>query len=141
MIFEQDFVAVIVKIAFGDNSGVYPDKYLNEMREGKWKNWRTPSKYKKLDGTGRKLLLYDRTRQAITLEVEISEVKKTDEYKEYPWSNKFAPGSLKVYKNPIEVANIEKIERFEKYRISRSAHRNLTHEQYRQLMKLSDTVT
>lgn len=97
IIFEQDIVAVICKIAFGKRAGVYADKYLEEMKRGEWDNWHTPQKYKNLDGTGRKLILYDRKRRALTLEVEIQEVKETGEEPGYPWSNKFVSRTLIIY--------------------------------------------
>ena len=137
-IFEQDIVAVIVKIDFGNKSEVYPDRYLDEMKRGKWVDWHTPRKYKNLDGKGRKLILYDRTKKAITVEVEIREVMETKEAREYPWSNKFIPETLKTYKKPIIVENIRKISGFENFgvhRKDRTPIRNLTHEQYRELMK------
>ena len=42
----DDVSAVIVKIAFGDKSEVYPDRYLDEMRRGEWTRWNTPRKYR-----------------------------------------------------------------------------------------------
>lgn len=139
-IFDQDIVAVIVKIDFGDGSEVYADEYLGEMKRGEWDNWHTPRKYKHLDGKGRKLILYDRTRKALTVEVEIQEVKKTKRAGDnYPWSNKFVPGTLRVYMNPIVVENIRKIaglENFGVHRKDRNAYRNITYEQYRVLFSL-----
>lgn len=145
-IFEQDIVAVICKIDFGETSGVYPDKYLEEMKRGEWDNWHTPRKYKNLDGTGRKLILYDREcsvsdreRGALTLEVEIQEVKETREEAGYPWSNKFVPDTLRIYDNPIGLEKIRQIKGFENYGIhrkDRQPYRNLKHEQYEELMKL-----
>jgi hypothetical protein len=142
-IFEQDFVGVILTIAFNEVTRVNPDTYLDEMRNGEWPNWPTPQEYKKLDGTGRKLLLYDPKRQAITVEVEISKVEMTGQ-NGFPWSNKFAQETLKVDENLIVVQNIRKIKGFENfgvYRKGRKPIRNLTYEQYRQLKKRSDTVT
>ncbi len=90
-VFEQDFVGVILKIDFGKKSSVHEDRYLNEFATGTWTGWNTPQKYKNLDGTGRKLLLYDRTRGGITAEVEIEKLALTDEEVDYPWANVFAP--------------------------------------------------
>lgn len=138
-IFEQDIVAVICKIDFGETSGVYPDKYLEEMKRGEWDNWHTPRKYKNLDGTGRKLILYDREKKALTLEVEIQEVKETGEEPGYPWSNKFVPCTLRIYDNPIGLEKIRRIEGFENYGVhkkDRQPYRNLKHEQYEELMEL-----
>lgn len=138
-IFIQDIVAVIVKIDFGNRSGVNESEYLGEMKRGELDNWHTPRKYKHLDGSGRKLILYDRTRQALTVEVEIEEVKKTKRAGHYPWSNKFVADTLTVYNKPISVENIRKIEGLENFgvhRKDRNAYRNITYEQYRALFSL-----
>ena len=68
--------------------------------------------YKGLDGTGRKLLLYDTTRQAITVEGEIKCTKETDYFK-YPYTHFFAPGTLRKLPVRIPVSHIRRLERFE----------------------------
>lgn len=131
-ILKKDIAGVIAKIKFGDKSEVYSDKYLKEMKDGKRTGWNTPRKYRELDGKHRRLLLYDPEEKAITVEVEISKVIQTNE-EDFPWSNEFAPGTLKVYRNPIRIANIQKIEGLDKLCAMRGSHKNLTHEQYQQL--------
>lgn len=136
---KQDIVAVIVKIKFGKKSEVYRDEYLDEMSRGEWVEWNTPRKYKHLDGKGRKLILYDRTRKGLTLEVEIQNVKKTNRYKDYPWTNKFVAGTLKVYRKTISAEKIRLINGFENFgvhRKDRSPIRNLTREQYAAINEL-----
>jgi hypothetical protein len=133
MIFEQDIAGIISKVSFGDKSGVYADRYLDEMRNGKWDKWNTPKRYKNLDGTGRKLLLYDKERKAITVEVEISKVEQTNEEADYPFSNWFADGSIRVLEPPIDAKIIESMTGFERFTRERAPYRNLTHEQYREL--------
>jgi hypothetical protein len=136
-IFEQDMAGIVAKIDFGDKAGVFPGTYLDEMKKGFWKEWNTPREYKNLDGTGRKLLLYDRTRGGITLEVEIKKVEKTGSEPEYPWTNEFVHDTLFVFPEPIPLEQIRAIAGFEyfgKYKKDRSAYRNITHEQYRQLL-------
>ena len=135
-IFEQDIIGVIAKIGFGDKSGVYPDKYLEEMRKGEWTDWGTPRLYKNLDGQGRKLILYDPKQEALTVEVEIKNVKK--EEGEYPWRNKFVPNSLKIYEKPIPVSKLEEIDKFRNFKKGRAPYWNLTHEQYEELIKYSE---
>jgi len=130
---KQDIVAVIVKINFGKKSEVYPDKYIDEMRRGEWKEWNTPRKYKHLDGKVRKLILYDRTRKGLTVEVEIQKAKRTNRYRDYPWTNKFVTGTLKVYRKSISAEKIRLISGFKNFGIhrkDRSPIRNLTLEQY-----------
>ena len=135
-IFEQDLAGGILKISFGDKSGVYADKYLDEMRAGNWPRWNTPRQYKSLDGTGRKLLLYDRTRQGLTVEAEIASVVETRYEPDYPWTNKFVPESMKFFDPPISLQSIRSLKHFEEFGVhkkDRNAFRNLTREQYRLL--------
>lgn len=135
-IFAQDIAGIILKIDFGDKSGVYAPDYLSEMRRGEWTTWNTPREYKSLDGSGRKLMLYDRTRQGITAEVEIEKVKRTCRGGNYPWTNVFAPGTLHLFEHPLPLFLIREVPGFENfglYRKDRSAFRNITHEQYRKL--------
>jgi hypothetical protein len=139
-IFKKDFAGVIATIRFGDETGVYSDTYIDQMRNGKWLTWRTPKKHRELDGKHRKLLLYDPVKKAITVEVEISNVEQANEEEGYPWNNDFAEGTLRVYQNPIAVEHIRTIESLKKLGRGQNAIINLTHEQYRQIRKLSDTV-
>ncbi len=136
-IFKQDIAGIIQKIYFGDKSGVYPESYLKEMEDGEWTGWNTPRKYKHLDGKGRKLILYDRTRRGLTAEVEIRAVKKTKSEPDYPWTNSFVPRSLRIYHPPIPLDHIRETTGFENFgvhRKDRSAYRNVTQEQYRELV-------
>lgn len=136
-VFEQDIAGVIFKVAFGDQSGVHAAKYLAEMGRGDWTGWNTPRQCKLLDGKGRKLILYDSTRQSLTLEVEIKSVKKTDNEKRFPWTNEFETGTMRIYPVPIPLIDLRKLHQFENFGIhrkDRSPYRKLTHEQYRQLM-------
>jgi len=138
-IFKQDIVGVISKVAFGDKSEVYAETYIEEMRRGSWSRWNTPRQYKNLDGTGRKLLLYDKNVKAITVEVEIEKVVQTNDERDYPWSNYFAPGTLVIMENPIKIDFIQRLAGFHNFAKERSPYRNLTHEQYKQLMELNKT--
>ena len=140
VIFERDIVGIIAKVSFGEKSGVYADKYLDEMRNGEWPEWNTPRQYKSLDGTGRKLLLYDKNLRAISLEVEISGVEKTNQETEYPWTNRFDLKTLRIFRTPISVAKIEAIDGFSNFVHERAPYRNLTHEQYRQLISEKDVL-
>lgn len=133
MIFEQDIVGIISKISFGEHSGVYADRYLDEMRVGEWTKWNTPKKYKNLDGTGRKLLLYDKERKAITVEVEIVRVEEANDEQGYPFTNWFAMNTLKVLRSPISAEVVESVRGFENFTHERAPYRNITHEQYRLL--------
>ncbi len=139
MVFERDIAGIIQKINFGHESEVFADKYLDEMKNGVWDEWRTPRFYKELDGTGRKLLLYDRTRKAITVEIEIAKVvgpDEVDESKAYPWSNQFEKESISILNKPIQLKQIRLVPGFENFgvhRKDRSPYRNITREQYQAL--------
>jgi hypothetical protein len=132
-IFDQDFAGIILKIAFGDRSEVYSDKYLKEIEE--WSYWNTPREYTKLNGTGRKLLLYDKDRKAITAEVEIENVRKMKGLGDYPWRNFFVPGTLRVDANLITLLQIEKLPGFKNFHSGGSAAWNLTQAKYSQLTR------
>jgi hypothetical protein len=133
-IFKMDIAGIIMKVSFGKKSGVSADHYLTEMTSGEWTHWNTPSKCQSLDGTGRKLLLYDKTREAITVEAEIEKVIKAGNEVGYPWTNYFAPGKVVVFPQPIPLARINAIQGFANFRKERAPYRNLTHEQYAQVM-------
>lgn len=136
-IFQQDIAGIIQKIYFGKKSEVYRDTYLQEMERGQWTFWNTPRKYKHLDGKGRKLILYDRYKQGLTAEVEIRKVEKKNWEPDYPWTNTFVRGSLRIYPHPIPLDHIHKTTGFENFgvhRKDRSAYRNITQEQYRELV-------
>jgi hypothetical protein len=132
-VFQQDIAGIIQKIDFGSRSSVYNNVYLEEMRQGLWAQWRTPRQYKHLDGTGRKLMLYDKVQKGITVEVEIKEVKRTDQEPSYPWSNIFVPDTLFIFPEPLPLTRIQMISGFENFGKERSAYRVLTQEQYRKL--------
>ncbi len=136
-IFEQDFAGGILKVNFGDKSEVYEGTYINEMKAGKWLCWNTPRLYKRLDGTGRKLLLYDGRRKGVTVEAEIASVVENRSEPDYPWTNKFVRESIKVFDPPISLRHIRSLEHFQDFgvhRKDRNAFRNLTREQYRLLV-------
>lgn len=131
-IFKQDLAGGILKISFSKKSGLDAKTYLDNMRN--WKRWDSPRQYKNLDGTGRKLLLYDHTRKALTVEAEIESVAKTNSEPDYPWTNKFVPGTVKLFDPPIPLEHIRTLENFQDFGKDRSAFRNLTRDQYRLLL-------
>ena len=137
VVFEHDLAAVIQKIVFGARSGVYEDRYVEELKTGIRNQWNTPSECKSLDGTGRKLLLYDRVRRGITAEVVVEKVSSTDTDSDYRWANQFAPGTLRILDPVIPLTCIRRVDGLEEYgvqRRDRRPYRKLTHEQYRKLV-------
>jgi hypothetical protein len=141
---DADFVGVIQKISFGDHSGVYAKStdahvgYLEELETTEWGSWDTPKVYKQLSGTGRKLLLYDKTRQEITVEMEIESVRERRTKGDFPCRNVIAPGTLRVLPNPIPVSHIVKIAGFEGFLRGQAAARNVTREQHALLTARTD---
>ena len=137
--FAEDYAGIIMKIDFGSKSGMHPDEYLAEMKRGEWTGWNTPRRCRELErikaiqDIRRKLLLYDPTRQGITVEVEIDAVTQNDSDPGYPWTHKFAEHTLHILEDPIPLSRIESIEGFNRFGRDRSAYRNITHEQYRML--------
>ena len=133
-VFEQDIAGVIFKISFAKAADVGKATYIEEMKSGDWAVWNTPRQCKLLDGKGRKLILYDHTRKALTVEVEIKSVKRTDDEEGFPWTNEFVPGTLRVFDPPIPVTEVLVLDAFKGFGKERSPYRKLTQEQYRQLM-------
>lgn len=140
-IFQQDYAGVITKVAFNDHTEVLEESYLGELKRDEWESWSTPRPYKELDGTGRKLLLYQRPSQhprsgGITAEVEIKKVVN-DYRRRFPSRNVFA-AKPRVFSRTIPLTHIRSIEGFEdfgKYRKDRSPYRNITREQYAKLIE------
>jgi len=126
VIFQQDIAGIIQTISLGDKSGVQAREYLDQMRRREWTQWRTPREYRDLSGTCRKLLLYDPKRKAITVEVEVAEVLRTNQESDYPWSNIFTPETLKVLDAPISRDSIRLIPGLEKFGIGPAAYRRIT---------------
>jgi len=132
----DDFVGVMLKIAFGDESNVYPNDYLQRLKKREWKFWGTPRKCQELVGRGRMLLLYDPNLKAITAEVEIAKVRKVKVPHKYKWRNTFVPGTLNVFQKPISLEEIRSVEGFRKVGVpgDRPPYRNVTRAQYLSLL-------
>lgn len=77
-------------------------------------------------------MLYDPTRKAITVVVGIKSVTENDSEPDYSWTNKFAEGTLRILKCPINLSENELV--FDGFNKGQSPFRNITHEQYRKLM-------
>jgi hypothetical protein len=133
---KDEIAAVIVKIHFGKESGVYPGSYLEELPDER--AWNTPRKYKHLNGRGKRLLLYDGKRKSVTAEVEIGRVRKLKAATKYRWRNEFVRNSVRIFRPPIPVASLRKIDGFEEfgvYRKDRTPYRNVSQKQYAALMR------
>ncbi len=131
MVFERNFAGIILKINFGEDSGVDPHTYLTELERDR--SWNSPHEYKRLDGTGRKLMLYDPRQKGITAEVEIKKVQRRRWARDYPWENIFAPHTLCVFDKPIRLSRIHSMAGFEGFGKERAPYRNITREEYREL--------
>jgi hypothetical protein len=134
-IFEQDFAGVITKIAF-DSANVDPDGYLDDLRKRRRDDeWNLPNPIRQLDGTHRKLLFYHKGR-GITAEVEVKRMRIDRSNAAFPAFYVFADKPT-IFKKPISLSHIRSIHGFENfgmYRKDRSPYRNITREQYAQLI-------
>jgi hypothetical protein len=137
-IFEQDFAGIIQKIAFGDDSEVYAETndehtgYLDDDLQN-WDQWNTPRRYDKLDGKGRKLLLYDPDREAITAEFEIAKVEPKKRRGKFSCQNSIVPNTVEIYRQPIPLSHIKTIPRFRNFTRGMAGAWNVTREEYRRL--------
>ena len=95
--------------------------------------WNTPREYEALDGKGRKLLLYDRKQHAVTAEVEIQKVEKTNQRSNFSWTNFYASGTKRFFDPPIPLDFSHSIPDLKTLGMGRGSHRNITYEQYRTL--------
>ena len=139
-VFQQDYAGIILKLQFGKESGLSQETYIDDIRAGRWTYFNTRTRYEKLDGTSRKLLFYDGTRQGITAEVEIRKVIHYEDMQDYCWVNEFAPGTLRVFKTAIPVEHILAVSGLEKFRKGQNACRLITQTQYRGLVSLQDSL-
>ncbi len=86
------FVAVIQKIKFGDETGVYSETYRDEFRSNPdWQEWNTPVRFE----SGWMLLLYDPVEKAITVTADIERVTRSGQ-KHFRWCNTLVPDKIKV---------------------------------------------
>ncbi len=142
-IFEQDFAGIIQKIAFGDDSEVYAETndehtgYLDDDLEH-WDQWNTPRRHDKLDGKGRKLLLYDPVRKAITAEFEIAKVEPKKWRGKFSCQNSIAPNTVEIYSQPIPLSHIKTIPGFRNFTRGMAGAWNVTREEYRLLRRFND---
>jgi hypothetical protein len=142
-IFEQDFAGIIQKIKFGDEAEVYAE--TNDEHTGyldtdvkRWDEWNTPSRYDKLDGKGRKLLLYDPVRKTITVEFEIAKVEPNKSRGKFSCRNSIAPGTAEIYSKPIPLSHIKTIPHFKNFTNCKNGRWNVTREEYRRLREFND---
>jgi len=133
-IFKQDFAGVITKIAF-DFGKVDPDGYLDDLRKNRTKEWNLPKSIGQLDGTHRMLLFYHKDR-GITAEVEVRRMRIDRRNAAFPAFYVFAD-KPNIFEKPVSLSHIRSIHGFENfgmYRKDRSPYRNITREQYAQLI-------
>jgi hypothetical protein len=139
-VFAEDLVGIIQTLRFGDDTEIYPDRYQEQLRSGEIDHWNTPREYKQLSGTRRKLLLYDPEVRAITVEVVVERVSEEHREVGFPWTNRFVPGSLRVFETPIGRDRIRRVDGLHSFAKNQSAYRNLTHEQYRELVETGSSL-
>jgi hypothetical protein len=91
-IMAREFVGVIQKIKFGDETEVYHESYRDAFRSNPdWQEWNTPVRF----NNGWRLFLYDPVDKAITVTAVIEEVSESS-YEEFPWCNTLIADTIKV---------------------------------------------
>jgi hypothetical protein len=132
----RDLAGVIQKVVFNEHTGVNQSTYLQDLRnsEPDDRGWGTPSRYKALAGRGGKLLLYEKGK-GITAELEIKRVIDSQD-EDFPYRNIYEE-KPKVFRTPISLEQIRSLSGFEnfgKYPKDHNPFRNITRQQYVQLM-------
>ena len=127
----NDVVGKIAYIDFGPRSRVYADSYLEEFRRGEWDEWGTPSDYLNGNENGI-LMLYDKTRNGITLELRVSKIRYEEGH--YGYRNQFEPEGISIYDPPIYIEIINSIDGFVNFGSISTPKWNLTRDQYEELL-------
>lgn len=132
---EQDdpkkVIGKIVRIRFGDDTGIYKDKYLDEFKNGQRKYWNTPTNYLKKLKTG-KMMLYDSKREAITIEFRVYDIDNIGG--DFQFSNKFMQEDVKIFEPGIPLSVIEKIGHFNGFGHKRRVDWKLHRDEYNMLL-------
>jgi predicted restriction endonuclease len=125
-------IGKIAYIQFGDKSGVYSDSYIDEFKNGEWDEWGTPSDYLNNEKKGI-LLLYDRERKGITIELRIFDT--VEENGNYPYRNKFKLNDIKIFEPEISLSIIQKIHGLENFGKTQTPKWNLFKFMYDTIME------
>jgi|GEM_PF-1402430 len=134
-ILEHDFKGVLLKVRFGERSGLSSKTLIPTLRDEDY--WHTPRRYDKLDGGERKLLLYDPEKAAIVAEAEIREITREPYRRRFPWKNRFKPGTRRIFRNGIDLETIQTVPGLENFGSGRTGAWLLTGQQYQMLMNKS----
>lgn len=129
--YSDKIVGAIAYIKFGDFSQVYSDSYIEEFSDGEWDHWNTPSDY--MRGAPGILLLYDPEREGITIQAEVTKVKKQGVGR-FPYHNTVDTDSVIVFDPPISEESITKVHGLESFGRSQSPKYNLKQYMYDELM-------
>ena len=86
-----------------------------------------------MDGTGRKLMLYDKTRQAITVIGEIQKATANHLLRRLSLDPFLRTGTLRILPQPIDVTRIRQLEGFKFFGKCQNACWNVTQQEYRLL--------
>ena len=130
--YPNQIIGKILKIKFGDKTGIYQDEYIEEFKNGHRTYWNTPTDYLKNLKTGI-MMLYDPERKGITVEFKVYDVESTDG--NFQFSNKFKPEDVKIFEPAIPISTILKVPGLENFKSAkRTPAWNLSREQYDTLL-------
>jgi len=118
----NEIIGAIAFIKFGDTSGVYSDKYIEEFSRGEWDYWNTPKDY--MRGGPGILLLYDPDRSGITIQAEVKSVQKQGEGN-FPYKNRIDPDSTIIFEPPISKESIRRVPGLESFARGQTPKYNL----------------
>lgn len=120
--YSSELIGAIAFIKFGDISQVYSDKYIDEFIRGEWDHWNTPKDY--MRGTPGLLLLYDPDREGITIQAEVTNIKKQGSG-DFPYKNAISPNSIIIFDPPISRETIRNVPGLESFARGQTPKYNL----------------
>jgi len=90
---------------------------------------------RKMGVTFRRAVLYDAEVRGITVEVIVERVSEARRAEGFPWTNTFVPETLRFFDPPIGREELRRVDGLHSFARNQSPYRNLTHQQYRELVK------
>lgn len=129
--FSDEIVGVIAHVNFGDKSGIYSDRYLEEFESGGRDHWNTPSNY--MGDEPGIILLYDPDRKGITIQAEVTEINSHGSG-DYPVRNVLNKESIVIFDPPISRETVRSVKGLESFGKSQTPKYNLKRRMYEDLM-------
>ena len=129
--YSSEIIGAIAFIKFGDIPQVYSDEYIDEFRRGEWDHWNTPKDY--MRGAPGILLLYDPDRKGITIQAEVTNIKKQGSGN-FPYKNAIDPDSVIIFDPPISRETIRNVAGLESFARGQTPKYNLKRHMFDDLM-------